>query len=134
MNFSQIGEQFVDAYFSTWNPKFNEGGQIVEVTRQHLHELYTPESLLTMQQNEIVGADDIMRYLTRDDLQGVLKQKEFVNCQPTVGGAILVLVQGAMKMTPAEQQTIPFSEIFIILPTPNGKVLIMNQVMTTHSF
>ena len=134
MNFSQIGENFVDTYFRLWNVQLNEAGEIIEEQRAQLQGLYGPQSFLTMQGHELVGTEMIMNYICQESLRGVRKLKEVVNSQPipVADGCILVVVQGAMQMSPTEVNTLPFTEVFIILATPDGNVQVVSQILTTH--
>ena len=87
-----------------------------------------------MQGHELVGTEMIMNYICQESLRGVRKLKEVVNSQPipVADGCILVVVQGAMQMSPTEVNTLPFTEVFIILATPDGNVQVVSQILTTH--
>ena len=141
MNFAEIGQNFIHAYFSTWNMEWrvDEAGnlQVLADKRENLAQLYTPESLCTMQGEELVGVEKIMEKLMSEGLRDVIRSDDeaqiFITSQPSLNGTILIVCQGVMKMTPLEENPLPFTETFVIAPA-GGSVQIVNQIFTTHSF
>lgn len=128
--FQLIANQFVQWYYEIHNSE----------NRPALRGVYDQNSFLTYQDKQLVGVDSIMEKILDQQLSQMIKIPQ-PSIQPIAqpsfesSGAqlLLITVFGELKVTPEEDNTIPFVEIFLLQPTENSFV-IKNQIFTTHSF
>jgi len=123
--FQLIANQFVQWYYETHNSE----------NRPALQGLYNQNSFLTYQNDQLVGSENIIKKILDEQLSQMVKIPQ-PNIQPIAqpsfdsSGAqlLLITVFGELKLTPEEENTIPFVEIFLLQPIENSFV-IKNQRM-----
>merc|ERR1719230_288333 len=99
-NFKQIGEQFVQHYYQTFDSN-----------RQQLAPLYNNESLLTFEDEQHQGAPNIVQKLASLPFQKVQHQVVKCDCQPTVDGGVLIFVTGNLVVDD-NQNPLKFAQVF----------------------
>ena len=123
--FQQIANQFCVWYYTMQNSENKEA----------LAGVYSDQSLFTLQEKQIVGRNSIMEKLTNDLGQTEKKPAHYI-AQPSFDSqgeqTILISVIGDLKVTPEEDNVIPFFEIFL-LQNIDGNFLVKNQIFSTHS-
>ncbi|KAI3423100.1 NTF2 domain-containing protein [Psidium guajava] len=104
-----LGKAFVQHYYTTF-----------DANRGTLLNLYQEGSMLTFQGQKIQGLQSIVSKLTSLPFQHCQQTITIVNCQPSdPGGGMLVLVSGNLQL-PSEQHALKFSQVFHLMPTPQG--------------
>jgi len=73
------------------------------------------------------GAAAIVQKLQSLPFQQVKHQMVTIDCQPTPGGGVLVMVCGNL-LVDAEQMPQKFSQVFQLLPTGTGSYYIFNDI------
>lgn len=97
-DFETVGKQFVEHYYST----FDTG-------RANLGQLYAEGSMLTFENEQFLGSQNIM-----EKLNGLPSIKHAIitqDYQPTVNNGIIAFVTGQLAIDGSENG-IPFSQIF----------------------
>ena len=107
--FDQIGRQFVDHYYKTFDT--NRGG---------LTSLYGSDSMLTFEGEQFQGAENIINKLKSLAFQQVQHQITTADCQPNPGnGGVLVMVTGNL-LVDGGTTPLKFAQAFHLAPTPSG--------------
>jgi hypothetical protein len=76
-----------------------------------------------------------MERLLDSRLSQVQKAPHVITAQPSIHGLILVTVQGSIMMSFEEENTLPFVEIFLLVPdAESGAYFILNQIHSTSTF
>lgn len=117
-NFKQIGEQFVQAFYQTYD------------ARQDLSKFYEAYSLFTFEDQDVQGAPQIMQKLGSFGFQQVKHDVKKCRCQPVPGSAdkLLVNVGGQMHIQMnGNTQSMPFAESFQLMKKPDGNWCILND-------
>ena len=123
-----FGNAFVSWYFQA----FNEG-------KENLAGVYADNTLITFQDQQITGTNprtgqlNIIERLTSLGLVGMTKRPIVIQAQPSIGGTVLICVQGNCRMSPDEAEELGFFEIFLVARTEEGSFQIVNQVFSTSS-
>lgn len=124
MSFEEIANQFCQIYYELYN----------DVDRRaQLSEIYTPQTLLTLNRKQIMG-NDIMGEIMA--LQNHRKIHQHVTAQPSMNGTILMTVQGQTGFLDDNNQVetpLEFFEIFLI-GQQDGQFYIINQIFSTIGF
>lgn len=125
MSFENYARQFAEIYYNLYNDIDQ---------RRNLAEIYTPNSLLTLNNKQIVGNNDIMEELM--NLKNHRKLHQHVTAQPSLNDTILLTVQGQTGFLDDNGQVetpLEFFEIFLI-GQENGQFFIINQIFSTIGF
>lgn len=114
-NFKQIGEQFAQAYYQTYDAK------------QNLATFYEENSLFTFEGQDIQGAQNIMQKLGSLGFQQVQHAVQKCQCQPVPGSPDKVLVTVIGDMMVNGSQKVKFVEIFQLMKKPTGNWFVLNN-------
>ena len=122
MSFREVADQFVSWYIHTHN-----------TNRSALQQVYTPHSLMTYQDQQLYGNDNIMAKVGDPNLAIMQKSAVHIEAQPSINDTTLICVQGNLWFDDPSQ-TIPFIEIFLIAQDPATQAFfVVNQIFSTHS-
>ncbi|KAL7110057.1 hypothetical protein ACP275_05G001300 [Erythranthe tilingii] len=112
-----VSKAFVEHYYSTFDT--NRGG---------LGSLYQESSMLTFEGQKFQGSQSITGKLTSLPFQQCQHQISTVDFQPSgpVGG-MLVFVSGNLQLA-GEQHALKFSQMFHLMPTPQGSFYVLNDI------
>ncbi|KAK1423237.1 hypothetical protein QVD17_18534 [Tagetes erecta] len=112
-----LSKNFVDHYYSTFDT--NRGG---------LANLYQDSSMLTFEGQKTQGSLNIVTKLTSLPFQQCKHIISTVDCQPSgPAGGMLVFVSGNLQLA-GEQHALKFSQMFHLLPTPQGSFYVQNDI------
>mmetsp|Transcript_22721 Transcript_22721/g.56092 ORF Transcript_22721/g.56092 Transcript_22721/m.56092 type:complete len:137 (-) Transcript_22721:273-683(-) len=121
-NFEEVGRAFAGHYY-----------QVFDTNRGNLGALYKEEvSMLNFEHSaerpgQFKGATAIVQKLQSLPFQQVQHHVVTVDCQPTPGGGVVVMVCGNL-LVDAEQIPQKFSQVFQLLPTGTGSYYIFNDI------
>ncbi|MFB7911524.1 nuclear transport factor 2 family protein [Kitasatospora sp. NPDC056076] len=123
MDFTAVADSFVQHYYSTF-----DGGP---ASRHNLAALYRPESMLTWEGAQVMGAANVMETLDKPQLAVVKHAVNTSDAQPAPGNGVLVAVTGNLALDNAYDKPIQFAETFLLQPIPGqaGGFFIHNQVL-----
>ncbi|XP_014499863.1 nuclear transport factor 2 [Vigna radiata var. radiata] len=117
MDPDNLAKAFVEHYYSTFDNN-----------RQSLAGLYQDASMLTFEGQKIQGASNIVAKLTSLPFQQCHHSISTVDCQPSgASGGMLVFVSGNLQLA-GEQHTLKFSQMFHLMPTPQGSYYVLNDI------
>ncbi|KAJ8459775.1 hypothetical protein OPV22_032701 [Ensete ventricosum] len=112
-----VAKAFVDHYYRTFDGN-----------RAALGGLYQDASMLTFEGVKIQGAAAIVAKLTTLPFQQCVHAISTVDCQPSgPAGGVLVFVSGSLQLA-GESHTLKFSQMFHLMPTPQGSFYVLNDV------
>ncbi|KAK7359364.1 hypothetical protein VNO77_01321 [Canavalia gladiata] len=112
-----VAKAFVEHYYTTFDT--NRGG---------LANLYQEGSMLTFEGQKIQGAPNIVAKLTSLPFQQCHHSISTVDCQPSGPNAgMLVFVSGNLQLA-GEQHALKFSQMFHLIPTPQGSYYVLNDI------
>ncbi|CAL9095871.1 unnamed protein product [Musa acuminata var. zebrina] len=112
-----VAKAFVDHYYQTFDSN-----------RAALGRLYQDGSMLTFEGAKIQGAAAIAAELTSLPLQQCAHAISTIDCQPSgPAGGILVFVSGSLQLG-GEQHSLKFSQMFHLMPTPQGSFYVLNDI------
>lgn len=101
-NWQQIGPQFVEYYYNTF-----------DTNREGVVALYHPTALLTFEETQAQGHEQIREALTKKVTFGNIQHAiTKVDCQPTPDRGIIILVTGRLKTD--EDHPHGFSQTFYV--------------------
>ncbi|XP_025114572.1 nuclear transport factor 2-like [Pomacea canaliculata] len=126
-NFDQIGQNFVKFYYEKFDKK---------AERHLVAQFYVPQSLLTFEGQQVMGAEDIYRKLTEGfPMDDIARSLTKVDCQPTLDGGVLVFVLGQLKGQTEGDKVMGFSQVFILKPL-NDSFVIAHDIfrLSLHDF
>ena len=107
--------------------------QVFDIDRTQLGSLYKDEvSMLNFEHNpgrpgQFKGTAQILEKLTNLPFRKVQHQVVTIDCQPTPGGGVLVVVCGNL-LVDDEQMPQKFSQVFQLLPSGTGSFYIFNDI------
>ncbi|KAF6148459.1 hypothetical protein GIB67_038814 [Kingdonia uniflora] len=112
-----VSKAFVDHYYSTFDSN-----------RANLGNLYQDTSMLSFEGEKIQGSQNIVTKLAGLPFQQCKHNITTVDCQPSgpVGG-MLVFVSGNLQLA-GEQHVLKFSQMFHLMPTPQGSFYVLNDI------
>ncbi|KAL8137800.1 hypothetical protein V2J09_003801 [Rumex salicifolius] len=116
MDPDQVSKAFVEHYYTTFDT--NRGG---------LANLYQDSSMLTFEGEKIMGIQNIVGKLTSLPFQQCKHNITTVDCQPSGSGGMLVFVSGQLQLA-GESHTLRFSQMFHLMPTPQGSFYVLNDI------
>ncbi|RAL38168.1 unnamed protein product [Cuscuta campestris] len=112
-----LAKAFVEHYYSTFDSN-----------RANLAGLYQEGSMLTFEGQKILGSANIVSKLTGLPFQQCKHNVTTVDCQPSVTqGGFIVFVSGSLQLA-GEQHALKFSQMFHLMPTPNGSFYVHNDI------
>ncbi|CAH8320493.1 unnamed protein product [Eruca vesicaria subsp. sativa] len=112
-----VAKAFVEHYYSTFdNNRVGLGG------------LYQEASMLTFEGQKIQGVQGIVTKLTSLPFQQCKHNISTVDCQPSgPASAMLVFVSGNLQLA-GEEHALKFSQMFHLMPTPQGSFYVYNDI------
>mmetsp|Transcript_5698 Transcript_5698/g.7966 ORF Transcript_5698/g.7966 Transcript_5698/m.7966 type:complete len:125 (-) Transcript_5698:55-429(-) len=116
-NFEEIGKAFINHYYSLFDA--NKRGE--------LGALYQANSMLTFEDGKFQGPENIVNKLNSLTFQTVKHGITTIDAQPSPGNGILVFVTGNLVVD-NEQNIIKFSQVFNLMPLPNGGYYVFNDL------
>ncbi|XP_051141187.1 nuclear transport factor 2B-like isoform X1 [Andrographis paniculata] len=112
-----VAKAFVDHYYSTF-----------DANRAGLASLYQEGSMLTFEGEKILGSQNIVTKLTNLPFQQCQHRITTVDCQPSgPAGGMLVFVSGNLQLG-GEQHALKFSQMFHLMPIPQGSFYVLNDI------
>ena len=121
-NFEQVGQAFASHYYNVFD---NDRGQLGSLYKDAVSMLNFEHS--AERPGQFKGTAAILQKLKSLPFQKVQHQIVTLDCQPTPGGGVLVMVCGNLLID-AEQMPQKFSQVFQLLPTGSGSFFIYNDV------
>ncbi|XVF85294.1 hypothetical protein PTKIN_Ptkin17bG0106100 [Pterospermum kingtungense] len=116
MDPDSVAKAFVEHYYRTF-----------DADRTGLSNLYQEGSMLTFEGQKILGHQNILAKLAGLPFQQCLHNISTVDCQPSGGGGMLVFVSGNLQLA-GEQHALKFSQLFHLMPTPQGSFYVLNDI------
>ncbi|CAF2045178.1 hypothetical protein BRARA_I02990 [Brassica rapa] len=112
-----VAKAFVEHYYSTFdNNRVGLGG------------LYQEASMLTFEGQKIQGVQSIVAKLTSLPFQQCKHNISTVDCQPSgPASGMLVFVSGNLQLA-GEEHALKFSQMFHLMPTPQGSFYVFNDI------
>ncbi|KAK1281932.1 Nuclear transport factor 2 [Acorus calamus] len=112
-----VAKAFVDHYYSTFDSN-----------RAALVGLYQDSSMLTFEAEKLMGSQAIVAKLAGLPFQQCLHKISTTDCQPSgPAGGMLVFVSGTLQLQ-GEQHPLKFSQVFHLMPTPQGSFYVLNDI------
>ncbi|XP_008798933.1 nuclear transport factor 2B-like [Phoenix dactylifera] len=112
-----LAKAFVEHYYRTF-----------DTSRPGLGNLYQEGSMLTFEGAKTQGAQAIVAKLTSLPFQQCQHNVSTVDCQPSgPAGGMLVFVSGSLQLA-GEQHPLKFSQMFHLMPTPQGSFYVLNDI------
>ncbi|KAG6488330.1 nuclear transport factor 2B-like [Zingiber officinale] len=113
----RVAKAFVDHYYN-----------LFDTNRAALSCLYDSSSMLSFEGQRIVGAEAIGRKLAQLPFERCKHCISTVDSQPSpVLGGVLVFVSGNLQLAGEEHQ-LRFSQMFQLIPTPQGSFVVQNDI------
>mmetsp|Transcript_19600 Transcript_19600/g.52704 ORF Transcript_19600/g.52704 Transcript_19600/m.52704 type:complete len:124 (-) Transcript_19600:69-440(-) len=117
MSFQQIGEQFVQHYYATF-----------DTNRAGLATLYGETSMLTFEGEQFQGAQNITQKLTTLQFQKVQHQVVKCDCQPNPSeNGVVIFVTGKL-LVDDNQNPLMFAQVFYLKQGPSGNYFCQNDM------
>ena len=117
MDPNAVAKAFVEHYYSTF-----------DTNRAGLANLYQDGSMLTFEGEQFLGAQNIAGKLLSLPFPQCQHFISTVDCQPSgPAGGMLVFVSGNLKL-PGEEHPLKFSQMFHLMPTPQGSFYVQNDI------
>ncbi|MQL71907.1 hypothetical protein Taro_004274 [Colocasia esculenta] len=113
-----VARAFVDHYYN-----------LFDNSRPALAALYHHTSMLSFEGQKARGAEEIARRLAALPFDRCRHHVSTVDCQPSPAspGGILVFVSGCLQL-PGEEHQLRFSQMFQLMPTPQGSFFVQNDI------
>ncbi|XP_008806416.1 nuclear transport factor 2B-like [Phoenix dactylifera] len=112
-----VAKAFVEHYYRTFDSN-----------RAGLVNLYQEGSMLTFEGAKTQGAQAIAAKLASLPFQQCMHNISTVDCQPSgPAGGMLVFVSGSLQLA-GEQHPLKFSQMFHLMPTPQGSFFVLNDI------
>jgi hypothetical protein len=117
MDPDSLSKAFVEHYYTQF-----------DTNRIALVSLYDEASMLSFEGQQIQGAHNIGAKLNGLPFEQCKHIISTVDCQPSGPlGGMLVFVSGSLQL-PGEEHSLKFSQMFHLLPTPQGSFYIFNDI------
>ena len=116
MAFQQIGEQFCQHYYQTFDSN-----------RAGLHPLYSQQSMLTFEGDQFQGADAIVQKIMSLPFTKVQHQIVKCDCQPSVNDGIVIFITGNL-LVDDNANPLKFAQVFQLLKGPTGNYYCHNDM------
>ncbi|XP_074575498.1 nuclear transport factor 2B-like [Curcuma longa] len=112
-----VAKAFVEHYYRTFDSN-----------RAALGGLYQDASMLSFEGDKVQGAAAIVAKLTSLPFQQCAHAITTVDCQPSgPAGGMLVFVSGSIQVG-GESHVLKFSQMFQLMPTPQGSFYVLNDI------
>ncbi|KAL3818700.1 hypothetical protein ACJIZ3_004605 [Penstemon smallii] len=112
-----VAKAFVEHYYSTFDSN-----------RAGLATLYQDSSMLSFEGQKFQGTQSITSKLTSLPFQQCKHHITTVDCQPSgPAGGMVVFVSGNLQLA-GEQHALKFSQMFHLMPTPQGSFYVLNDI------
>ncbi|XP_072959219.1 nuclear transport factor 2B-like [Typha angustifolia] len=112
-----VAKAFVEHYYRTF-----------DANRAGLAGLYQDGSMLTFEGQKLQGPQAIVGKLTSLPFDQCLHSISTVDCQPSgPQGGMLVFVSGSLALA-GEHHPLKFSQMFHLMPTPQGSFYVLNDI------
>lgn len=112
-----VAKAFVDHYYQTF-----------DTNRAGLGNLYQDSSMLTFEGEKFQGPAAIVGKITGLPFQQCKHNVSTTDCQPSgPAGGMLVFVSGSLQLA-GEQYALKFSQMFHLMPTPQGSFYVQNDI------
>ncbi|KAG0500277.1 hypothetical protein HPP92_000349 [Vanilla planifolia] len=112
-----VARAFVEHYYRTF-----------DTDRAGLSGLYQDNSMLTFEGATSQGSGAIAAKLTGLPFQQCQHNISTIDFQPSgPGGGIIVFVSGSLQLA-GEQYSLKFSQMFHLIPTPQGSFYVLNDI------
>ncbi|KAL9236636.1 hypothetical protein vseg_011280 [Gypsophila vaccaria] len=112
-----IGKAFVDHYY-----------HLFDTERPSLRTLYEPTSLLSFEGQEFRGVEEISTKISSLPFDQCRHLISTIDSQPSVvTGGIIVFVSGSLQLG-GEEHPLRFSQMFHLIPTPQGSFFVQNDI------
>lgn len=120
MAFDQVGKGFVGQYYPLYG-----------ANRASVAGVYRENSLMTYQGRQLQGVTNIMTFFAENvTFNAANFQAEDVDCHPTQGNGVLVVVNGLVAVE-GETRPIRFNDTFILATDAAGAWYVSNQIFRT---
>mmetsp|Transcript_55614 Transcript_55614/g.161119 ORF Transcript_55614/g.161119 Transcript_55614/m.161119 type:complete len:124 (+) Transcript_55614:99-470(+) len=117
MAFQQVGEQFVQHYYQTFDSN-----------RAGLASLYSEASMLTFEGEQFQGAQNITQKLVSLPFQKVRHQVVKCDCHPNPSeNGVIIFVTGNL-LVDDNQNPLKFAQVFYLKSTPAGGYFCQNDL------
>ncbi|KAL6508177.1 Nuclear transport factor 2A [Orobanche minor] len=117
MDLDAVAKAFVEHYYTTF-----------DANRANLANLYQDGSMLSFEGEKFMGSQNIVVKLSGLPFQQCKHNITTVDCQPSgPAGGVLVFVSGNLQIT-GEQHPLKFSQMFHLMPTPQGSYYVLNDI------
>eukprot|EP00440_Ansanella_granifera_P068347 gb/GFBE01074149.1/.p1 GENE.gb/GFBE01074149.1/~~gb/GFBE01074149.1/.p1 ORF type:complete len:123 (+),score=35.63 gb/GFBE01074149.1/:1-369(+) len=116
MAFQQIGEQFCQHYYQTFDSN-----------RAGLMPLYSDQSMLTFEGEQFQGAQNITQKLASLPFTKVQHQIVKCDCQPSMNDGVLIFVTGNL-LVDDNQNPLKFAQVFHLMKGPTGNYYCHNDM------
>ncbi|KAJ7967649.1 Nuclear transport factor 2 [Quillaja saponaria] len=112
-----VGKAFVNHYY-----------HLFDTERASLSSLYQPTSMLTFEGQSILGVDEITSKLNQLPFDQCRHIIGTIDSQPSSSaGGIVVFVSGSLQLL-GEEHPLRFSQMFHLIPTPQGSFFVQNDI------
>nr|ABK22785.1 unknown [Picea sitchensis] len=112
-----VAKAFVEHYYNTF-----------DASRANLVTLYQETSMMTFEGQKHQGPASIVAKLTGLPFQQCKHAISTVDCQPSgPAGGMIVFVSGMLQLA-GEEHHLRFSQLFHLIPTPQGSFFVQNDI------
>jgi len=111
-----IAKAFVGHYYSMF-----------DTNRAALAGMFQPTSMMSFEGDKFQGPDQIVGKLMKLQFQQCLHTTTLIDAQPTVNNGVLVFCTGHIQ-TEGQERPLMFSEVFTLMPTPEGSFYVYNNI------
>eukprot|EP01018_Ginkgo_biloba_P021230 Gb_33382 [translate_table: standard] len=113
-----VAKAFVDHYYYLFD---NDRASLVSLYNE-------PSSMLTFEGHKIQGAQNISFKLNSLPFDQCKHYISTIDCQQSgLAGGIIVFVSGNLQL-PGEEHQLRFSQMFHLIPTPQGSFYVQNDI------
>mmetsp|Transcript_102905 Transcript_102905/g.286604 ORF Transcript_102905/g.286604 Transcript_102905/m.286604 type:complete len:125 (+) Transcript_102905:94-468(+) len=116
-NFQQVGEQFVQHYYQTF-----------DTNRANLGPLYGDVSMMTFEGEQFQGSGAIVGKLQSLPFQKVQHQIVKADCQPSPGNNGVVIFVTGNLLVDDNQNPLKFAQVFQLIQNPSGGYFCQNDM------
>ncbi|KAJ0955750.1 putative nuclear transport factor 2, NTF2-like domain superfamily [Helianthus annuus] len=112
-----VGRAFVEHYY-----------HLFDSDRSSLSSLYHQSSMLTFEGQKLQGVDDICSKINQLPFDKCHHLISTIDSQPSsFAGGIVVFVSGSLRLS-CEEHPLRFSQMFHLIPTPQGSFYVQNDI------
>ncbi|KAI4298648.1 hypothetical protein L6164_032182 [Bauhinia variegata] len=112
-----VGRSFVDHYY-----------HLFDTDRASFSTLYQSHSMMTFEGHKVLGVDQISAKLNQLPFDQCRHVISTIDSQPSSSaGGIMVFVSGSLQLS-GEEHLLRFSQMFHLVPTPQGSFFVQNDI------